>query len=199
MDIFGLVVAVQLPLLMWCFHNHQPPQLIQHHNASGCMRWTTEIHHHIYVDGCGQTTVCSRETPSTTKMSFSGTSDCCVVNDINKTPRELFVGFRIPPSWKREGGWGASSWAKNSPISELLLRTQVILLNKRLGLISAFSPLTFMVLHLSPIVLTLSFLCSLITSVNLLPSYLQYFEVHTLVWCSLPQVACDLCLQLLQH
>ena len=46
---FWLYVSAQLPLLNLCYHIHQTPLLIQHHNASICMKYMTGIHHHMWM------------------------------------------------------------------------------------------------------------------------------------------------------
>ena len=61
--------------------------------------------------------------------------------------------------------------AKKASISSLVFRTQVILLNKRLGLANVFCSLTLTVLLLATIVFTLSLRCR-VMSVNFLPAIL---------------------------
>src|SRR6218665_2068128 len=45
----GLFVSAQLPLLKLCYHIHRTQQLIELHNASGCMKYTSDIHQHRWT------------------------------------------------------------------------------------------------------------------------------------------------------
>ena len=69
-------------------------------------------------------------------------------------------------------------------MSELVFRTQVILLKKRLGFTTMFCPLTLMV-FLSPIVLTLSVRCSVISQ-HFFPVILEAAAIT--IWTALSQL-----------
>ena len=73
------------------------------------------------------------------------------VNDLISVPSELLFCLRITPLLNRDGGWGASSYYRNSSKSELDFRKHEMLLKKWSGFTTVLPPdidATLFVTHL---------------------------------------------------